>query len=291
MTLLSKRSLTVALAVGGMGVLALPAFGSAHSILTGPAPRAGSGIGDITGPCGGHPRAGTVTDYVPGQVITVEWTEHVRHNVPPGATFSINFSPSGDAGFTELASEPVSSNPIPAAYARQVTLPTAPTSEGTLQLVYNTTGGANIYYSCANVRIVTAVTPQPAPPPPAPADTAAPRMAMPKTATRKMGAARAAGHISFPVRCDEGCTTLAELRITGALAKRLGIPTTKRSVLVGSSAAGTLAANIPGTLRVRLTKRMRSAMATAKTLVATLTTTVRDAAGNQATSTTRITLK
>jgi hypothetical protein len=299
MGLHATRTLALSLALCGVGVLALPAVGSAHSKWITPAPRSDSDA-LTTGPCGGLARGTTATDYAPGQTITVTWVESINHDTTPTstATFSINFSASGDTNFVAL----VGSN-VPDVgtgnYSRSVTLPSTPTNDGTLQLVYNTTApGASVYYSCANIRIVAATTPQPTPSPtpsptptPAPADTTPPKMAIPATATRKMGTTRTSGQLSFPVQCDEGCTMSAQLRVSASVAKRLGIPTTKRTVAIGSAAASTLAANIRGTLKIKLTKRVRTAMAKAKTFVATLTTKVKDAAGNEVTSTTRVTLK
>lgn len=291
MGIFSKRSLALTLAAYGVGVLALPAVGSAHSILTSPVPRTGTLDGDNTGPCGDRARAGTVTDYTPGQVITVGWRDNFRHAAPN--TFTINISMGGDAGFTALTPDiPAGPAPFPLDYTRQVTLPTTLTNDGTLQLRFDS-GPMHVYYSCANIRIIAAPTPQPnppAPPSPAPADTVAPKMAMPATASRKMKPTRTAGAITFPVVCDEACTMSAELRITGAAARKMGIPTTKKTALVGSVAASSLGANAKGTLRIKLTARLKAAMTKAGTFAATLTTKVKDAAGNEATSTTRITL-
>jgi hypothetical protein len=86
------------------------------------------------------------------------------------AYFTIGFSPGGDAGFTELKRVDVNSGQLPRIYGNVVVggpgyvgvkLPTTPTEQGILQLVYHTTDGTADMYSCADIRIARPPSPPP----------------------------------------------------------------------------------------------------------------------------------
>jgi len=132
----------------------------AHIALTSPAPRM---TAQKAGPCGltGSTRGSTVTTYQPGQTITVEWTETVDH---PGH-YRIAFDDSGDDvfvnpnnpadNFPSTLVEPIADK-AGGTYSQQITLPTTPCDDCTLQLMQVMTTSVpynSFYYQCADIVI------------------------------------------------------------------------------------------------------------------------------------------
>jgi Lytic polysaccharide mono-oxygenase, cellulose-degrading len=157
-------------------LLLLSGTASAHVTLTSPPPRT---LDNKAGPCGaaGSKRGSKVTTFAPGATITVEWDETVDH---PGH-YRIAFDNDGDDVFVNP------NNPndnyaftlkdaIPdkdgGHYTQQVTLPTAPCANCTLQLMQIMTTQVpynSFYYQCADITIADGGDPggtiDPAPPP------------------------------------------------------------------------------------------------------------------------------
>jgi hypothetical protein len=152
---------------------------SAHVELTSPAPRlAGSATQSQLkfGPCGqtANARTDTVTEYEPGETITVEFTEYINH---PGY-FRVAFDVDGDDDFGVRADmdsiapgtdDPESLEPLDdiilayiddgpvGDYSVEVTLPNVECDNCTLQLIqfmYDKVGNGNddeYYYQCADI--------------------------------------------------------------------------------------------------------------------------------------------
>ena len=141
-------------------LLLLSGTASAHITMTAPPPRT---LDNKAGPCGaaGSKRGTRVTTFAPGATITVEWDETVDH---PGH-YRIAFDNDGDDVFVN----PNNPNdnfaftlmePIPdkagGHYTQQITLPTAPCSNCTLQLMQIMTTQVpynSFYYQCADIAI------------------------------------------------------------------------------------------------------------------------------------------
>jgi len=148
---------------------------SAHIELQEPAPRH---LDQKDGPCGrsNDARSSTVTEYLPGELITVRWLETINH---PGH-YRISFDPDGTDGFyvptsyddvVTDGSEPtillddITDSAVNDAYEVQVFLPNIECDNCTLQLVqmmtdkapYDVTGyfetGNDLYYQCADIRL------------------------------------------------------------------------------------------------------------------------------------------
>ena len=146
-------------------LVATPA--AAHIALKSPAPRS---VDQKAGPCGvaGSTRGSNVTAYAPGETITVEWDETVDH---PGH-FRISFDDDGNDftnpmrstdAFPQTLVEPIADK-TGGHYTQQVTLPTTPCTNCTLQLmqVMTTTEPYNsFYWQCADITIGDGTTPPP----------------------------------------------------------------------------------------------------------------------------------
>lgn len=144
-------------------VTASPA--AAHIALRSPAPRTTE---QKTGPCGaaGSTRGTKVTRYQPGETITVEWDETVDH---PGH-FPISFDSDGNEftnpmfatdNYPETLVEPIADK-TGGHYTQQVTLPSTPCTNCTLQLmqIMTTTEPYNsFYYQCADITLSTDAPP------------------------------------------------------------------------------------------------------------------------------------
>lgn len=140
-------------------LLLLSGTASAHIALRSPAPRT---VDQKAGPCGaaGSSRGSNVTTFAPGETITVTWDETVDH---PGH-YRIAFNPDGDDfqnpnnpddGFETTMVEPIADKGG-GSYTQQVTLPTTPCENCTLQLVQVMTTAVpynSFYFQCADIRI------------------------------------------------------------------------------------------------------------------------------------------
>jgi hypothetical protein len=141
-------------------VVALAGTAHAHIQLRSPAART---TAQKAGPCGdaGSARGSTVTRFQPGETITVEWDETVDH---PGH-FRIAFDDSGDDAFINpmrstdnfsfTLMEPIADK-VGGHYTQQITLPTTPCENCTLQLmqIMQTTEPYNsFYWQCADIAI------------------------------------------------------------------------------------------------------------------------------------------
>jgi uncharacterized protein (TIGR03382 family) len=132
----------------------------AHIEMTNPIPRS---TAQKTGPCGaaGSTRSANVTTFAPGETITVEWTETVDH---PGH-FRIAFDDDGSDAFLN-PNNPDDNFPSTlidqiadkagGRYTQQVTLPSTPCTNCTLQLVQVMTTAIpynSFYFQCADLVI------------------------------------------------------------------------------------------------------------------------------------------
>lgn len=141
-------------------LLLLTGTAAAHVTLTSPPPRT---LDNKAGPCGaaGSKRGSKVTRFAPGATITVEWDETVDH---PGH-YRIAFDNDGDDvfvnpnkpddnyAFTLMDAIP---DKVGGHYTQQVTLPTAPCANCTLQLMQIMTTQVpynSFYYQCADIAI------------------------------------------------------------------------------------------------------------------------------------------
>jgi hypothetical protein len=154
MNLASLSGLSVLL----VGALAAPA--SAHITLTSPTPRTAD---QKAGPCGAanSVRGTKVTTYAPGATIMVEWDETTDH---PGH-YRISFDDDGNDSFknpnvpTDNFSQTLVDQIVDKTgghYTQQVTLPTTPCTNCTLQLMQIMTTNVpynSFYYQCADLTI------------------------------------------------------------------------------------------------------------------------------------------
>jgi MYXO-CTERM domain-containing protein len=143
-----------------LALLLVSATASAHTTLTSPPPRT---LANKAGPCGaaGSTRGTKVTTFAPGEVITVEWDETVDH---PGH-YRVAFDDDGDDvfvnpnnpndnfAFTLMDQIPDKSG---GHYTQQITLPTTPCTNCTLQLIQIMTTQVpynSFYFQCADITI------------------------------------------------------------------------------------------------------------------------------------------
>jgi len=143
----------------GLTTLLLTGTASAHIAMTVPAPRS---VDQKVGPCGaaGSVRGSNVTEFQPGETVTFEWDETVDH---PGH-YRIAFDEDGndfqnpnnpDDAFAGTMVEPIVDK-AGGHYTQQVTLPTTPCDNCTLQLVQVMTTSVpynSFYFQCADIRI------------------------------------------------------------------------------------------------------------------------------------------
>jgi hypothetical protein len=148
----------------------------AHIRLDAPAPRfAFSNAGQKTGPCGAGTATGTITEVQAGSTLTVQWTETINH---PGH-YRISLDPDGgDDGLVNPASETdfyTNDNVLldqiadkaGGAYSADITIPDTNCDKCTLQLMQVMTdklpwgpqNGDDLYYWCADIRIVGGTDP------------------------------------------------------------------------------------------------------------------------------------
>lgn len=149
----------------GFALVLLSGTASAHIAMTKPAPR---GVDQKAGPCGrsGSTRGTNVTEFAPGETITVEWDETVDH---PGH-YRIAFDDDGndftnpnnpDDNFPTTMVEPIADK-SGGHYTQTITLPTTPCDNCTLQLVQVMTTAVpynSFYFQCADIRITGDVPP------------------------------------------------------------------------------------------------------------------------------------
>lgn len=146
----------------------------------GPLPRVGGRAGDPQlkeGPCGQttNGRTQNVTTFTPGQTITVTWYEYIDHD----SYYRVAFDSDGDDAFEAIDPEPgeqaaddpavlhplsdvilgyyresVDGNCDGTTCSMQVTLPTTPCTNCTLQVLQYMYGSGNPnYYQCADIVI------------------------------------------------------------------------------------------------------------------------------------------
>jgi predicted carbohydrate-binding protein with CBM5 and CBM33 domain len=143
-----------------LALMLVSSTASAHIALKNPVPRTAE---QKAGPCGsaGSTRGTNVTVYQPGETITVEWDETVDH---PGH-YRIAFDNDGQDAFINpmratdnfsfTLMEPIADK-AGGRYTQQITLPTEPCTNCTLQLmqVMTTTEPYNsFYWQCADIQI------------------------------------------------------------------------------------------------------------------------------------------
>lgn len=170
---LLRRSALPFLAIA---IATLSATADAHIRLDAPAARfAFSNAGQKTGPCGSGTATGTVTEVQAGSTLTVQWTETINH---PGH-YRIALDPDGgDDGLVDPTSETdfytndhvlldQIADKSGGAYSADVTIPGTNCEKCTLQLVqvmtdklpWGPTNGDDLYYWCADIRIVGGTDP------------------------------------------------------------------------------------------------------------------------------------
>ena len=141
-------------------VIASAAPAQAHIAMSSPRPRSAA---QKAGPCGpaGSVRGTNVTTYQPGETITVTWTETVDH---PGH-YRIAFDDDGTDGLLDPR-QPTDNYSFTLVdriadkgggmYTQQVTLPTTPCANCTLQLMQVMQVNApynSFYWQCADIVI------------------------------------------------------------------------------------------------------------------------------------------
>ncbi len=145
-----------------------PATVAAHIALKVPTTRTAE---QKAGPCGtaGSVRGANVTTYAPGETITVEWDETVDH---PGH-YRIAFDADGQDAFVNPSRSTDNfaftlvdkiADKAGGRYTQQVTLPTTPCTNCTIQLmqVMTTTEPYNsFYWQCADIMIAGDMPPPP----------------------------------------------------------------------------------------------------------------------------------
>jgi len=143
----------------GLATLVLSGTASAHIAMTSPATR---GSAQKAGPCGasGSVRGSNVTQFAPGETVMIEWDETVDH---PGH-YRIAFDDDGndftnpnnpDDNFPSTMVEPIADK-SGGHYTQQITLPTTPCENCTLQLIQVMTTQVpynSFYFQCADIRI------------------------------------------------------------------------------------------------------------------------------------------
>jgi uncharacterized protein (TIGR03382 family) len=131
----------------------------AHIAMTVPAVRTAD---QKIGPCGaaGSVRGSNITEFQPGETITLEWDETVDH---PGH-YRVAFDDDGndfvnpnnpDDAFPGTMIEPIADK-AGGHYTQQITLPTTPCDNCTLQLVQVMTTSVpynSFYFQCADIKI------------------------------------------------------------------------------------------------------------------------------------------
>lgn len=167
------------LSAAALAVFFVPSLAHAHITLTDP-PARHPPADQKDGPCGNGPGDSRTTDpakiteYTAGETITIEFTETIQH----ASTYRVMLSRTGDSGFIdptsfedttldeasgELADGIEDLTPLqPATTAEEhsieVTLPSEPCEECTLQLIQLMREGAfdadSIYYQCADIVIL-----------------------------------------------------------------------------------------------------------------------------------------
>ena len=154
-----------------VAIATISASADAHIRLDAPTSRfAFSNAGQKTGPCGTGTPTGTVTEVQAGSTLTVEWTETINH---PGH-YRISIDPhGGDDGLVDPASETdfygngnvlldQIADKAGGAYSADITIPGTNCEKCSLQLMqvmtdklpWGPTNGDDIYYWCADIRIV-----------------------------------------------------------------------------------------------------------------------------------------
>jgi hypothetical protein len=134
---------------------------SAHIAMTKPAPRTEE---QKEGPCGtsGSRRGTRVTNFAPGETITIEWDETVDH---PGH-YRIAFDNDGNDAFIATPNNPNDNFPstlvepivdkVGGHYTQTITLPDEPCTNCTIQLVQVMTTSVpynSFYFQCADITI------------------------------------------------------------------------------------------------------------------------------------------
>lgn len=167
------------LSAATLAVFFLPSLAHAHITLTDP-PARHPPADQKDGPCGNGPGDSRTTDpakiteYTAGETITIEFTETIQH----ASTYRVMLSSTGDSGFIaptsfddttldeasgELADgiedlTPLQPPNTPEDHSIEVTLPSEPCEECTLQLIQVMREGAfdadSIYYQCADIVIL-----------------------------------------------------------------------------------------------------------------------------------------
>lgn len=171
------RKTVIAVSCGGalVATLGLNQSAEAHIRLTAPTSRHPIPVQEDNsflkdGPCGGQGDSRTsdparVTTFAPGETITLEWHETIHH----ASHYRIAFDADGQDDFIDPTSEsdiveppvlPILKDGIPDlsdgedSFSVQVTLPTTPCDNCTLQLIqYMYDRAEPFYYQCADIVI------------------------------------------------------------------------------------------------------------------------------------------
>jgi hypothetical protein len=120
-----------------------------------------------TGPCGGIARTNTPKVLSGGDTIELKWEETIQH--PGRYEFSISLA--NDQSFIQLLIVPDvqdNTNDLPHQYSALLTVPNINCTDCTLQMIQVMTenpANPRNYYSCADIQIVSSITPTPTPTP------------------------------------------------------------------------------------------------------------------------------
>jgi MYXO-CTERM domain-containing protein len=175
-----RTSVSVSSLLGGLALAALSSSAEAHIRMVFPNPRhPGMGPPLKEAPCGveGEKRSKIINTFKPGEKITVKWVEYISH---PGH-FRIAFLPDGDAfadpkSYTDIMkpeAPPIladglyahADGPDGKMYEQEITLPSTPCPNCTLQLIQMMTekkpygDGNDVYHECADIVLAGAASP------------------------------------------------------------------------------------------------------------------------------------
>ena len=149
-----------------VSLIAVDASAHARWLPDGTTPGRNNNANIKSGPCG-VARTNTPAVFKAGETITLQWESTIHHK----GYFRIAFSPAGDAGFDQhvlLDNIQEFDNRYTGEYSAQVTLPSEPCDDCTLQMiqVMLDRNPPTNYYSCADIQLVADTASDSIPPAP-----------------------------------------------------------------------------------------------------------------------------
>lgn len=152
------------LSIAVSGLFPRVSMGHSRFLLNGTTPPRTNSLGLKGAPCGLAARTATPTILKAGQTLEVQWEETIDH---PGY-YRIAFSPGNDVGFDQnVLVQKVLDLPNVHNYTATITVPNVPCTNCTLQMIQYMTevSPPTLYYSCADINIISAGAPMPSPTP------------------------------------------------------------------------------------------------------------------------------